>query len=69
MELRFIETWDYTFTESKVSFIMKKLDAFNPTKKEVNKGEYAVYINIDTIEQLVKLTNVLGHHIVFVSVS
>lgn len=65
MELRFTTSWSNRFYEDEITFYLNKLKDFNPLKKGTRDGDYIIYINIDTIEQLVKLTKVLGNHIVF----
>jgi len=65
MEFRFTTTCYSYFYEDKLTHYLNKLKDFSPSKKEVRDEEYAIYIKIETIEQLVNLFYTLGHHIVF----
>jgi len=65
MKLRFITSWNYDFNMDDTLSYLDRLKDFNPSKMGTGDGYYTIYINIDTVEQLVKLTDVLGNHIVF----
>lgn len=69
LKLRITDVYNMSFCEETANKYLELLKDFNPTKKQDGTcrygKEYAIYVDIKTVNQLYDITQILGNPIVF----